>query len=176
MTKRTSSLRRRKPSCRSLLLLLIALMTFAASCGSNADEQRLQQDKLDRAREEGRKEATRDEKLRELAQKQKQLESQNRKLKKKQNDGGSSGNGGSNVANATAAPSGGGGSSCGGGLSVGSNTTCAFAANVKRAYYVTGGDSIIEVYSPVTQRTYTMSCTAGSSHVCRGGNNATVYF
>jgi hypothetical protein len=31
------------------------------------------------------------------------------------------------------------------------------------------------VYSPVTGRSYTMTCVAGIPSVCRGGNNAVVY-
>ncbi len=65
--------------------------------------------------------------------------------------------------------------SCGDGISVGPNTTCQFARNVA-ATYNDSPASVIEVYSPVTDRMYTMSCTSGSPHVCTGGNNASVYF
>ena len=65
--------------------------------------------------------------------------------------------------------------SCGDGLSVNSVTTCPFARNVRDAYEGSGGDSRIEVYSPVTSRTYTMSCTGGVPTVCRGGSGAVVY-
>lgn len=68
-----------------------------------------------------------------------------------------------------------GSASCGDGISVGPNTTCVFARNVAATYY-DNPSSTIEVYSPVTDRTYIMSCTGGSPHVCTGGNNATVYF
>jgi hypothetical protein len=64
---------------------------------------------------------------------------------------------------------------CGGGLLVGPNTSCEFAANVQDAYYRVG-PGWINVYSPVTGRTYAMFCTAGSPHVCTGGNDAAVYF
>jgi hypothetical protein len=68
------------------------------------------------------------------------------------------------------------GTSCGGNLSVGPNTTCAFAANVRSAFYDAGGGNVnVEVYSPVTGRYYTMYCVAGVPSVCRGGNNAVVY-
>jgi hypothetical protein len=68
------------------------------------------------------------------------------------------------------------GASCGGNLSVGPNTSCAFAANVEAAFYAAGGGtSTIEVYSPVTARYYTMRCVAGIPSVCRGGDNAVVY-
>lgn len=66
--------------------------------------------------------------------------------------------------------------SCGGNLYAGGNTTCPFAQNVERAWYSAGGGSVVvEAYSPVTGRYYTMQCTAGIPTTCRGGNNAIVY-
>ena len=64
---------------------------------------------------------------------------------------------------------------CGGGVSVGPNTSCSFAYNV-RDEYNSSGSSVIRVFSPATGRTYTMYCTSGSPHQCTGGNNAAVYF
>ncbi len=64
---------------------------------------------------------------------------------------------------------------CGSGLSVNSVTTCPFARNVRDAYEGSGGSSVIDVYSPVTKITYTMTCTGGVPTVCRGGNGAIVY-
>jgi Glucodextranase, domain B len=66
-------------------------------------------------------------------------------------------------------------SNCGGTLTVGPNTSCAFAANV-RSQYDRSGPGWIAVFSPVTNRTYNMYCTGSSPHVCTGGNNAAVYF
>jgi hypothetical protein len=67
--------------------------------------------------------------------------------------------------------------SCGGDLSVGPNTSCPFARNVERAYGQSmGGHTQVIAYSPVTGLTYTMNCTGGSPHVCRGGKNASVRF
>ncbi len=66
--------------------------------------------------------------------------------------------------------------SCGSNLSVGANTTCAFASNVESDYYSSGGGyQNLNVYSPVTGRYYNMICTPGVPTVCRGGNNAVVY-
>ena len=65
--------------------------------------------------------------------------------------------------------------SCESDLMVGPNTSCAFAANV-RAEYNRSGPGLINVYSPVTRRTYDMFCTSSAPHVCTGGNNAAVYF
>jgi Glucodextranase, domain B len=64
---------------------------------------------------------------------------------------------------------------CGGDLSVGPNTSCAFAQNVQATYYQSG-PGWNTVYSPVTDQTYSIYCTANSPHVCTGGNNAAVYF
>lgn len=84
-------------------------------------------------------------------------------------------NGGNNDGSDTGGTRTGGTSTCGDGISVGPNTTCSFARNVASEYY-SNPSSTIEVYSPVTGRWYTMSCSSGSPHVCTGGNNASVYF
>lgn len=67
---------------------------------------------------------------------------------------------------------------CDGGLTAGSHTSCAFASNVRSAYEQSGGsgDRTLDVYSPVTNRTYSMTCTGGEPHVCTGGNDAAVFF
>ncbi len=91
------------------------------------------------------------------------------KSKSKDNDNDNS-SGGSNTGGTNA-----GRTNCGGGVSAGPNTSCAFALNTAATYY-DNPSSVIDVYSPVTDRVYTMSCTSGSPHVCTGGNNASVYF
>ena len=65
--------------------------------------------------------------------------------------------------------------SCGGGLTVNSVTSCSFAENVRDEYRRSGGAPTIEVFSPTTQRLYTMSCSGGLPTVCRGGNGAAVF-
>jgi len=66
--------------------------------------------------------------------------------------------------------------SCGDNVGASPNTSCAFAANVKAAFFnAGGGTSTIDVYSPTTGRYYSMRCVAGVPTVCRGGNNAVVY-
>jgi hypothetical protein len=67
---------------------------------------------------------------------------------------------------------------CGGGVLAGPNTSCPFALNVVEQYNSVPGDSVvIDVYSPVTEQTYTMNCVrAGNTVTCRGGNNAVVTF
>lgn len=66
-------------------------------------------------------------------------------------------------------------SDCGDGVSVNSVTSCPFGRNVASEYSASGGASQIDVYSPVTGKTYTMSCSGGVPVVCRGGNGAIVY-
>lgn len=84
-------------------------------------------------------------------------------------DGGSSG-GGTSGGGATSS----GTTDCGGGVSVNANTSCPFGLNVAETYRASGGATSIEVFSPVTDRTYTMTCTGAAPVVCRGGNNAVV--
>jgi hypothetical protein len=69
------------------------------------------------------------------------------------------------------------GRSCGEGITVNSVTSCPFAIRVRDAYTSQGGPDI-DVYSPVTGQTYTMTCTSGpgAQVTCRGGNNAVVTF
>jgi hypothetical protein len=62
---------------------------------------------------------------------------------------------------------------CGAGLQIGSRTSCAFAENVRAAYR---GPGTVMAYSPVTHRTYAMTCSAGATVVCSGGDGAWVSF
>lgn len=73
------------------------------------------------------------------------------------------------------AGSGSGETACGNELAVGPDTTCAFAENVRSAYGGTGPGTVT-AYSPVTNKTYAMTCSAGDEVVCTGGDNASVYF
>lgn len=63
---------------------------------------------------------------------------------------------------------------CGEGLSVNSVTTCPFARAVRDEYESSNGASVIEVFSPVTKQSYTMTCSGGGPVVCRGGNGAEI--
>jgi hypothetical protein len=89
--------------------------------------------------------------------------------------GGSSGSSGSQGGGSQGGSSGG-THSCGSGVTAAASTTCSFALNVADTYRQSGGSSTIEVYSPVTKRTYTMNCTGSSTTTCTGGNNASVTF
>jgi len=142
-------------------LAAILAVAVIAGCGEDDTAEQLStQQQL----EEARKEGARDEKIR-------QLERELRQQRK---------NGGQPAPAPASSPSSGSGSatsgstSCGDGLSVGPNTSCPFAEAVRDNY--PGSGSSFSVYSSVTDRTYSMSCTTSSPHVCRGGNNATVYF
>jgi hypothetical protein len=75
---------------------------------------------------------------------------------------------------APATPSG--GTDCGGGTHAGPNTSCSFAQNVRDAYdNAPGSTASVQVFSPVTNQTYTMSCApAGTGVTCSGANNASV--
>ncbi|MGD1253960.1 hypothetical protein ACKUT9_06905 [Mycobacterium seoulense] len=68
---------------------------------------------------------------------------------------------------------------------VGGHTTCAFAANVRQAFYATGMAGTFTAFSPVTGEGYEMTCagrypayfTDGSTMIstrCYGGDNAEV--
>jgi hypothetical protein len=77
---------------------------------------------------------------------------------------------------AQAQPTSSGRTSCGNELSVGPDTSCPFAENVRATYQRVGGGTV-EVFSPVTNKTYYMSCSAtGAEVTCTGANNASVYF
>jgi serine/threonine-protein kinase len=67
-------------------------------------------------------------------------------------------------------------SPCTDGLWVNSVTTCPFAENTRSAYAESNGSREIQAYSPVTGVTYEMTCGGSNPVVCRGGNNAAVYF
>jgi serine/threonine protein kinase len=68
--------------------------------------------------------------------------------------------------------------SCAGtsGLWVNSVTSCPFAENTRSAYAEANGAKHIEVYSPVTGKTYAMTCSGTTLVTCVGGNHASVYF
>ena len=103
------------------------------------------------------------------AEKKAQAKAKAKKKKKDQQQAGSPGGSGASSPVPQGTP-------CGGGLYAGPNTSCAFAENVRDAYNSAPGSSAtVQVYSPVTGDTYTMSCNpAGSGITCSGGNNASV--
>jgi len=56
-------------------------------------------------------------------------------------------------------------------------TSCPFTINVRAAANAHGGGfpATLDVYSPVTQKHYAMTCAVERVLTCRGGNNAVVY-
>jgi hypothetical protein len=152
---------------RSLCIFSVfALAAAVSACGSSGASQ----DELNEARTEGASQAKQQAKI-------EGIEKQIKSLR----HGGHAPNRpntyspGTSVPNTTTASS---GSSCGGELSVGANTTCAFAENVENDYFseIGSGSGSVVSYSPVTGKLYTMYCSAGEPHECTGGNNASVYF
>lgn len=143
----------------------VALL-FVAGCGGG-DETASQQE-LNQAYKEGQQ----------AAQDQAAQQRTNRQLKNVKEKLQDIKNGdGSETTTSTGSTSGSTGAttSCGSGIGAGANTSCAFAQNVANAYYDSGGQTTLDVYSPTTGQTYTMTCTPGSPTICRGGNNASVY-
>jgi hypothetical protein len=140
--------------------LLAAIAVAVSSCGSSGASQ----DELDQARTEGAKEAQQQAKI-------EKIEGQLKSLKH--------GHGAPSQSNppGSSAPPGESGN-CGGNLSVGANTTCPFAENVEYEYYaeIGSGSGTVTAYSPVTEKLYSMYCTAGEPHECTGGNDASVFF
>jgi serine/threonine protein kinase len=65
---------------------------------------------------------------------------------------------------------------CTSGLWVNSVTSCPFAENTRSAYAEADGAKQISSYSPVTGETYAMQCEGTGTVVCRGGDNAAVWF
>jgi hypothetical protein len=175
---------------RSRLVAVVAVsccglgVGFVAGCGGSNDAHdksvanAAAQQALNQERQRQEDEAQR-QKLRKLTAK---LHRERRKKNAQQSAGSAAGNGGGSSGSGDSSGSGGSsggggsGSSCGSGVTAGPHTTCSFALNVAEAYRRSGGASSIQVYSPVTKRTYTMNCSGSSTTTCTGGNNASVTF
>jgi hypothetical protein len=155
---------------RRLALIVVAtfVATVPAGCGGGTSSQDLAKARAEGAAAERQKEAAREQSRKEaqLEARVKALEKEIQRMAKQPKKAASTAK--SNpLSSAT---------SCGSNLSVGSNTTCAFAQNVEDAWYSAGGGStVVEAYSPVTHLYYVMNCTAGVPTICRGGNSAVVY-
>jgi serine/threonine protein kinase len=66
--------------------------------------------------------------------------------------------------------------SCTSGLWVNAVTSCEFAENTRSAYAEANGAKEISSYSPVTGQTYSMTCEGTGTVVCRGGDDAALWF
>ena len=146
---------------RILLILPLALVTclIFSACGDSGASQ----EELDRARQQGIAKERQKQRLDELERELKGLK-------------GSKGKPPPSAPSGATATSG--TTSCGASLSVGANTTCEFAANVEADYYaeIRSGPGTVSSYSPARDTYITMYCSAGSPHVCTGGDEASVYF
>jgi hypothetical protein len=153
----------------------LALSGGVAAC-SNADEERLQADEVERAEADARREERAAQRSEAAMTEAEELREELEELRGEGGDGEEPAR--SQAPSSTPSPSsagGGGSSSCGDGLSVNSQTSCPFARVVRDAYEASGGGSRVRASSPVTGETYTMSCSGGVPVVCTGGNNAAVY-
>ena len=149
----------------------------AAGCGSSSSDQhdasvasQAVQQALAKQRQQ-QEDAAQKAKLRKLQRKLAHEKGQDAQKAASAAAGGSGGSGGSG------SQLGGGPHDCGSGVTANNGgTTCSFALNVAEQYRASGGASAIQVYSPVTKQTYTMSCVGASTTTCTGGNNASVTF
>jgi hypothetical protein len=160
-------------------LLALALGGGVAACGSDADQQRLRADELARARAEGAHQARIEARSNQAARTAKELRRELNRLKKRPARTTTSPaptSSGPAPSSGAAPPAASAGTSCGAGVIVNSVTSCPFGVNTRDTYYANRQPAVVEVYSTVTDKTYTMSCTSGSPHVCTGGNNARVTF
>jgi len=150
-----------------LAVIGVVAATGFAGCAVGSDDddaasELSQQKKLDEARKQGE----RDQQLKEL---QKKLDKMEKKGASTTPAAPSGGGAAPSVPSAKSGPT-----NCGDGLTAGSNTSCPFARSVRDEY--PGSANTFQVYSSVTGQNYSMACTTASPHVCRGGNNATVFF
>ncbi|MGH2926135.1 MAG: hypothetical protein ACRDK1_09215, partial [Solirubrobacterales bacterium] len=152
---------------------LVALL--AAGCGSSGDstsaaDQLAQQQKIQNARRAAAQQQRTEDKLKQLQQQLKQ--------QKKGSGQTTTTTPATTTTTSSSSSTSAGSTSCGGDLSVGPSTSCSFATNVRSAYERSGGGNVlIKAYSPVTNTTYEMACgSTGSTVVCTGGNNASVFF
>lgn len=154
------------PSRLPYLCGVVAVAVTLTSCGSSGASQ----DELSQARNEGVAQARQHAKI-------EHIEEQLKSLKKHGAAPNPTTPPSSPPSSSTPSTSGG-STSCGGNLSVGSNTTCGFAANVEADYYseIGSGSGSVYSYSPTRNQYYSMYCTAGTPHQCTGGNDASVYF
>jgi hypothetical protein len=143
-------------------LVLVAGLSLVACGDSGASQEELSQAKRAGAAH---------------AREQARIKQIQREIRKLRHGGGESTTAGVPSGSSSGSTSGG-SSSCGGELSVGANTTCPFAENVEASYFneIGSGSGTVIAYSPVTGKTYSMYCTAGTPHVCTGGDDASVYF
>lgn len=160
---------KRSRTCRIAVVAVLALTVTAglAACGGGDDAG---SEEIAKAEKRGRHYRMEQERKRRIERELKELRKER--------------NGGSGPPNQTPAPTPtpapapeSSRTSCGGSLSVGPDTTCAFAENVRYEYEseIGSGSGTVYAYSPANDELYEMYCT-GSPHECSGAINATVFF
>ena len=163
---------------RATLVAIVLCGGVATGCGGSSSDQhdasvasQAVQQALAQQRQQ-QEDAAQKAKLRKLQRKLAHEKGQDAQKAASAAAGGSGGSGGSG-----SQQGGGGPHDCGSGVTANNGgTTCSFALNVAEQYRASGGASAIQVYSPVTKQTYTMSCVGASTTTCTGGNNASVTF
>jgi len=160
---------KRASAVRYLAVIPVLLLMGLAAAGCGGSDNGATREQLDRAREEGAKEARDQAKVDRLQRQVNQL-----RREQKNSTGGNSGNGSSSSSRVPAVnPA----KTCGDGIGASSATSCDFAFNVAGEYGSNPGASSIRAYSPVTGSYYAMTCVPmnGWSAVCTGGNGAAVF-
>jgi hypothetical protein len=153
-------------SARVWLLVFVAIAASAGlvACGGGGANQ----EELAKAAHKGAAHRAEQERLRKLE----------KELKEVHNGGAGTNLGVPNQAPTTTSAPAETNSNCGNGLTVGPDTTCEFAENVRTEYEfeIGSGPGKITAYSPANETVYEMYCTAGSPHECTGAIDASVYF
>jgi hypothetical protein len=168
---------------RATLATIVLCGGVAAGCGGSSSDQhdasvasQAVQQALAQQRQQ-QEDAAQKAKLRKLQRKLAHEKGQDAQKAASAAAGGSGGSGSQQGGGGAAGNGGGGPHGCGSGVTANNaGTTCSFALNVAEQYRASGGASAIQVYSPVTKQTYTMSCVGASTTTCTGGNNASVTF
>jgi len=168
------------PRTLGCLLIVGALTATLGACGgTSADQQRLQDAQTAHAIAAAKREARTQERIRQARKDAARVRRELAKAKRQSAAGTSTAATGTpaTTTGLTSTGASSAGRSCGDGVTANSVTSCPFALRVKAAYTNQGGPSV-DVYSPVTQRTYIMTCSpsAGAQVTCRGGNDAVVTF
>jgi hypothetical protein len=152
-------------------VIIAALGAGLAACGGGSSDEEIAQ-----AEKRGRHYKTEQERKRRIEKELKEL-----RKRQKQLDHSTAPNTVpvpiESTSSTSTSTSSGGIASCGNELSVGPDTTCPFAENVRYAYEseIGSGSGNVSAYSPANDEDYNMYCTS-APHECSGAISATVYF
>lgn len=165
----------------AVLVALAVVVTgaFAMGCGSG-DSGTSSSAAEQKGREEGRREALRAQRTRDLENKLKTERRRRRRAERQQQNQAPTPTT-TTVPSTTTSPSpispdAPASRTCGNYTSVGPGTTCEFADNVKAAWQdAGGGNATVSAYSPTTGKTYSVTCSEGTTTVCISDTGAKVY-